>query len=246
MSDPNRAEALRGQKRALSAAISKSLVDLNLLRRAEKRAEDAAARAWNLDLYPEVRRVSLIIYALADYNLEPVVVYLRGQAGKRHWPTRPAVEVGALVDACFLQVDLWELAALTQLEGPTDVGAMRTAVACVEQWHAVVWCRAQNSQKQVAPYSAAVMLEYERARAQLPADIRPSVWLGASGDRKRASRWRARWGGRFVALRPRDIIPVQELREKAQQCSRTALGIWACLSPIVGFGLGGGGVCRDL
>ena len=226
---PSHSEVLRSEKRKLSAAISEKLAEAKRLRRADTRAENAAKRAWNLDLFPDVRRVALIIHTLADYKVEPAVVYLRGAAGKRKWPKRDAAWIGALVDACFMEVDLWGLAALTHVDEPTDVGAMREAVACVEQWRAVIWRRGQTAEKQVAPYSAAVILQYERARAELPADIRPSVWLGSVGEKKRASRWRKRWGGRFGTLRPRGIISLEELREKAQTCSRTVLGIWAGL-----------------
>ena len=222
---------LRSEKRTLADALVANHADAKRLRRAMKRTEEAAARAWNLNEFEDVRRVVLIIYTLADFCVLPAAVYLAGAGGRRHWPRRADADIATLIEQCFLEADLEDVAALSDIDDPRDVVSMRTAVACVEQWRSATWCRAQNERRGVAPDTAAVMVEYERARANLPADIRPNVWLGQVGARKRATRWRQRWGGRLGVLRPRDILPVHEMLEKAALWSPS--GSW---SP-AGFGL---------
>ena len=47
----------------------------------------------------------------------------------------------------------------------------------------------------------------ERVRESFPEDIRPPRWLGGVGWRKKGTRLRRHWGGRFGAQRMHEVLP---------------------------------------
>ena len=67
----------------------------------------------------------------------------------------------------------------------------------------------------VLPDTEAIAVEYEAVRATFGEDVRPPLWLGALGARKRGSRLRRCWGGRYGIVRPREILPAAEMLAKA-------------------------------
>jgi hypothetical protein len=211
---------LLGRKRALSEAIAEASVEL---RRVKRSVADAAARRrrrgdteWVLS--GTLLDTTLAVYALADFNPEAAVVHLKG-AGRQRWPWAPKTdaELIAIVEAAFLNADLGELAALCEHNHPAGNEVLRAAAACVAQWRSVVWTRACG----VHPDTAAIATEYEAVRQIFDEGVRPPLWLGCRGARKRGTRLRRRWGGRFGVSRPREILPATEMLDKV---ARGAIG----------------------
>ena len=69
----------------------------------------------------------------------------------------------------------------------------------------------------VAPPSAAVLDHFEERRVAIPEPFRPRPWgTSASGaSRMRLTRWRRRWGGRIAKLRPREVVSLDDMQNKA-------------------------------
>jgi hypothetical protein len=80
----------------------------------------------------------------------------------------------------------------------------------------VAWARGCNEQQGVAPSTEAMLQRLEEQRRRLPEAARPPP-RGSSAEGKGrmcASRLRVRWGGRYGAIRVRDGVPSQEMRDK--------------------------------
>ena len=54
----------------------------------------------------------------------------------------------------------------------------------------------------------------ERVRESFPEDIRPPRWLGGVGWRKKGTRLRRHWGGRFGAQRMHEVLPAAAMLAK--------------------------------
>ena len=65
------------------------------------------------------------------------------------------------------------------------------------------------------PDTEALALEYERVRKTFAAGVLPRLWQGTPGARKRGTRLREGWGGRFGVMRPREVLSAAETLEKA-------------------------------
>lgn len=191
-------------------------------KRARRRESDrraAAARAWNLS--GSLLHTVLIMYSLADYVVDPAVVFLRQRARQRHWPERSEGEIGALVEDVFVAADAGELAALSDLDNPSDAPALATAVDYVEQWCVASWVKTRN-RLGVAPPTRDVLGQFQDRQSAVPPAVRPRAW-GASDEgsaRMRLARWRQRWGGRVASLRPREILPQSLMLQKVCRGAR--------------------------
>ena len=121
-----------------------------------------------------------------------------------------------MIYAAYAHADIDDVAALIDMDSPTDAAALSTAVNHVEQWRAVVWTKAQN-RLGVAPSTAAVIDHFEERRARLSASVRPAAWGSSASatSRRRVSRWRRRWGGRIANIRVREEVPLEDMRDKA-------------------------------
>ena len=73
----------------------------------EKDARKSQRTAWKM--CTTLLHTVFIIYALAGYTAEPAVKNLVNSDRKRHWPEKSDEEVAAMVEDCFLQVDLDDL-----------------------------------------------------------------------------------------------------------------------------------------
>ena len=174
-------------------------------------------RQWTLS--EELKRVALILYERAGYDARAAAVFLLGVAAKRKWEMRAEIDVRRLVDDLFMEVDLDRLALLCDVANPSDVVAMRTALRFWEQWALAAWVKEVNQRKGVAPSTEMVLDRLERQRLDLPEAVRPA----GKGDvamakaRAWACKWRRRWGFRYGAIRAREDIPAEEMREKAPE-----------------------------
>ena len=214
------------RKRALDAGIEAADAQLAELRKARRAAKEAdarrsrrEAREWALTL-PERRHdleTVLAIFMLADYEPEPAVVFLRGLGRQYHWDLpKTDAELLGLVEAVFLAADLADLESLCDESDPS--AALRAATACVAQWRSVVWCRATG----VHPDTEAIALKYEAVRRTFSADVRPPLWHGAPGARKRGTRLRLRWGGRYGLVHCREVLPAAIMLAKVARRTRFA------------------------
>ena len=77
-------------------------------------------------------------------------------------------------------------------------------------------CVVQNK-KGVTPPSSALHDHVEEQRLAVPEHVRPRPYgvVGSGTARKAMSHMRVRWGGRITRLRPRDVVPLAEMRVKA-------------------------------
>jgi len=189
--------------------------------RKERDKQRAEARQWVL---PEaVSHTSLILFDLAQYEAEPVVVYLEALARQYDWPHRSAEELRIFVEDAFISATSSEegldaFARLTDTTNPSDVAAMTTAVRRVIEWRSVAWARDKNERIGLAPSSASMLDRAEATRATLPGGVRPEQ-RGTSSEgrnRKWCARLRTRFKGRFGKLKVRECIPLPEMQDKAR------------------------------
>lgn len=180
-------------------------------------ATTVVERAWRLD--GRLRNTVVLAYALADYRADAAVVLLRQRAPKFGWAPKPDEEITRIVEDCFLDCDVAELAALRDGDAPLDPVSLRDATSSVEQWRVAVWVATQNRTAGVAVSTAIVLDEFEVRRAALHPSARSAAW-GSSGEavaRMRASRWRKRFGGQIGVLRARDELPHAEILGKVHR-----------------------------
>ena len=87
-----------------------------------------------------------------------------------------------------------------------------------QEWSLNAWVECANLRQGVAPSTAAVLDQHERARLALPERVRPLARGVASQGKARvwAARWRQRWGLRHGSIPARDALLVQEMRKKAR------------------------------
>jgi hypothetical protein len=206
-------ELLRARRAELAEARRLESIE----RERERRASLAQRRHWQLS--GAVLKVALIIYQLARANTEPVVVYLRAQARKRHWPEREDADIAELAVWAFLRADDGVYIDLTDIDAPSDPAAMRTALDYVEQWRVARDALEHNLARGAALSSGSLLHRFEEARQQLPEALRPRHrGVGAeSKGRSFMSRFRMRWGGRYGAFKVRDQVPLPVLLSKARR-----------------------------
>ena len=208
-------EAARAMKRQLAGSLQESRQKVRRLQQraaSERRADKAE---WVLA--GPLLRTALLVYAIAGNLADPAALYLEEEAKRKGWADKGLCEIGRMVEDEFLAVDDLELATWRCADDASDLGILRAATKWVEGWRLGRWTASQNRVARVAPASRRVYGEYELQRAALSEAVRPPAWgVRFNGSaRKAATRWRRRFGGRLSVLRPRDIIPLSEMREKA-------------------------------
>jgi len=212
-------EELLARRCVLNAEVGATCRDLQKARRRVRGSLGGGAGAWTLT--ERLRRIVLILYMLAEYRPAPAIHFLVAEGRKRRWPNRAEDELIELVENQFLEVDVCQLTSLCDVAAPADAGAMRAAVAILEEWRLAQWVVGLNREKGVAPSTQSVLQRCEEGRLRWPADVRPpSNATAAEGKGKEwARRWRSRWGLRHAALRVRDTMSPEEMREKVRHFS---------------------------
>ena len=205
------------RKRAVISA------ELSVVRRTIKRSRRTVANAvaathteWSL--HGRLGNATLLMYALAGYDTGAPVRFLTRHAHNVGWHAKAPADICRIVEDRFLEMDTDVLEALRDESDSTDAAALHDAVAEVEQWRLASWVGAQNRDIGVAPTTAVLADRYEHQRTLVSTSVRPRSWglKGSSAMRKRACRWRSKFGGRFGMLRPREHVPVAEARSKVQ------------------------------
>jgi hypothetical protein len=215
-------EDLLARRRALDAARACTKLQLKRARQSLRDGMRAEVKAWRLS--DALRRSVLIVYVLADYNIEVAARFLAAGGRKRHWPERSEEELAAVVEHHFLETSAAELASLTDTEDPSDVASMKAALSYVGQWRLVGWATGLNVAKGVAPSTEAVLHRLEAQRLELPEAVRPDPRGTITDARARvwASAWRKRWGARHGRIRIREDVTLEDMRHKAGTTQHTA------------------------
>ena len=214
-------EQLREEKRQLDAALRDAGRDL---KRAKDKAREARRKEQRAGVLSAVERNTvLIVYTLTDYTGTPAARYLWTCGRKHRWPEKTWQELEVLAEDTFLEVDPDELAALGDMEEPSDVEAMKAALVFVEDWKLAKWTADMNRNHGVAPSTESVLQKFEEQRVALPEAVRPPSRGSAANSRDRVwvAGWRIRWGGQHARIRVREDIPTEELRSKVAQMAKT-------------------------
>ncbi len=215
-----RLDVIAQQRAALAEERRRLSREAALERDRQARAARAAARAWQLT-GAKLRNPVFIAYALADWDPEPAAKFLMAKAEQYHWPQRPVAEIVRLIEDAFMaftesDAGRSELLGLIDLAAPADAVALRSALRYVEEWRVVMWARRQNSLKGLRPSSDLLLSYAERRRQELQASVDfPSCGTIAEGaGRKWVHRLRQRWGGRRGTFRVREVLSLDEMRDK--------------------------------
>ena len=196
-------------------SIEKTLAGVKAKGRALKKTAAAEMRAGLLP--PRVEHAAIIMYVLAGYRADVAVTYLDAQGRQRHWPALLSRDLALMVENMFLQMEVEEIAGLTDPSRPDDPIAFALAAKRVEEWAAVEWARGMNVLKGVAPSSASMVAQAEWRDCPSAKDPHgtPRASATSSRDRNWAARLRRRWGGRYAKLPVAGHLEASELREKA-------------------------------
>ena len=201
------------------AALDEALAETKKRARAAQQRARAAERKkegeWKVE--GDLQRAALVLFDKAGQKPDAAAAFLARAAAKRKWPARPEVEVRRLVEDLFMSADLDEYTRLCDSAESPFPSALQTAIKFWEEWALAEWVDAANQNKGVAPSTEAVLERLERRRALIPENLRPpSRGVPAEVKARRwACRWRRRWGFRHGAIRAREDIPLEELRDKA-------------------------------
>ena len=204
---------LLAREAALNAALKEAKSEQG--RQKRKRARDATR--WLIE--GPLRAAVLATYSLADYHVEPAAKYLEITVRERGWPPKSNEDMGRLVEDLFFDADLVEMAALVQLDDPSDAAALAVAINYVElQWRVVVFAREANLGKASAPSSERLLEKAEENRQRLPSPVRPPPvgTIAEPRGRKWAQRLRKRWDGHFRLAPEADaLLTPEEIHAKA-------------------------------
>ena len=207
-------DALRGRKRELQAELATLRLQAKRARRNVVRRLSSMEREWLVA--GDHLKVTLAIYMLTDYSMDASVAYLKRMGRQRRWPNKTHAELIRIVEELFLNADLQDLVLLSDWWSDVGDRIMQTAADFAWQWRLVAWSSRQNY-KGIAPPTAIVLDEWARARAEVPAHLRPTGW-GHSAQvsaRMRVMRWRRRFAGRSGQIPPRERVPLETMRNKA-------------------------------
>ena len=223
---PERAEELRLE----GAALKQDLAKLRRQLRDKKKADKTKLLEWQLapesgdgeecsaHTLPQFAKVALILFELEERRAVAAAAFLSQQARVFHWGDKPEAKVQELVANLFQKVDLAEYTDLCDLQDPSDIVAMRVALAFWAELELVAWVKDANKRKGVAPSAASVLHRWEVQRLQWPEDVRPAskASVEVSSAREWVRQFRLRHGGRHGDIRIRDDVPVEEMRSKAR------------------------------
>ena len=92
-------------------------------RRAARASSAPANRTWRL--VGGLRNAIVLAYALAGYRVEAAAALLKRRAAKARWPPKAGVEIARMIEDCFLDFDVYELAALREGDATRDPAALR-------------------------------------------------------------------------------------------------------------------------
>ena len=197
--------------RARLQRVNASMQDVNhaaaAARRRDRVVRDRHARFWVLG--EKLLRTVLIIYVLAGYVHQPAMHFLKLSGRRRRWPEKRDGELQSIVDNCFAQASVEELADLTDVRRPLDEAAMRAAVKVLREWDVYSWGTELNI-RGIAPATHMVIQHAHLRGVPIPA--------GSKFGRARewARRMRKRWGVRMGKLRAREVIDTSDLRAKVR------------------------------
>lgn len=227
MEGGRRSSEARSASQAARLALSEVRKQLRAARRVEKRTATAAQAEWRLTpdaeddgcpigAVPDFTKVALILYGRAGYKADAAAAFLAREAAKRKWVAKPVAEVRQLVSEAFLKVKLEDYTNLCDMGTTTYHVVMGVANRFWEEWALVAWAKDANLRLGVAPSTEAVLERAEKIRMQLPADWRPASRGSAASTKARSwcSRLRLRWGARHGAVRTRDDLTAEEMRNK--------------------------------
>ena len=205
------------QKQKLDEALRETQRLLRNSKRRQTRSDEMPAFGW---------RVALMIYVLQDWQTAAAVTYLRNKIN------RPEDEEDLIgqVETWFLQASLEDICALSPPHQGKDVAAFSAAQAWMQEFSLYTWLGQQNTAKGVAPLSAVVLQQHQKAGASVePAAVRMPGGhdAGPRTNYQWLRRWRRRWGvsiGRFAA---REHLELGVMQNKVNQ-KMTYLRILDC------------------
>ena len=202
----DRLEQLRNAKRELRTAIVESNKRAKSAREAAKRKDKALQKEWALGA--DQVQIMLTIYQLAECTADAVVPFLNSIAAERHWPAKQDAELHSFVEGAFLAADVNELLAWVDDVDVRNPLLYGLAYEHFIQWQVAAWTCCQN-RKGVAPSTSEILDKLERLRNAAPLGVPLHTWgpIDNAGSRKRALRWRRRFGGGFKRIRPREDVP---------------------------------------
>ena len=157
---------LRSRKDALANELRQVRSQCGSERKRARRVEQSAARAWKLST--ELLHPTLIMYFLCDCVATPAVAFLRRSGRERHWLPRDDQVLRRLVEDAFIEVDMYSLVQLTDIDDPLDSVAMNLALRYIQEWKIVQWGCALNSHHGVAPSTASIVRQAANVGTTFP------------------------------------------------------------------------------
>ena len=210
---------------AESAVERKRRLDEELaeLRKAMKACDKECkdlARDWVLK--DDIKAVVICTYILADMNLEPVVMYLRGIGRMWHFSDLDDDNLALLATDIFSHASDHDLNAYTDPAVTPFPESLVKAHSLAHTWRAKHWSFGHNRNGHKLA-SSVIHMHAERELKEIPLTVRPASWgtPGTNRSKMLFARMRKKYNGRYGQL------PVScELTTEAMRAKATAVWQW--------------------
>jgi hypothetical protein len=194
---------------------------LATLRRRQQRAD---LDKQNMGLTPRMISVAVAVYVLSGYALPFAQEYAQRACRSRRKRPRGEAPSAFPIRAWFLEMPMTVLTAYHHPENEAQTKIRAEAHCFIAQLRSVEWIREQNFNRQVAPSSNSVVLQYGNILAgvnegyQAEALVRSATTEARTG--RRARRWcqkiRKRWDLSLGQLKCRDDLPLEEAQQRVR------------------------------
>ena len=167
---------------------------------------------------PGIRRTAVLLYALHEYRSDCAVAWLEWQHEKRRLVVPEREVLHRMVEGWVLECDAEALGADLAERHPDHRSRLGQARAFYRDWRSAEWVASVNTDKGVAPPTRGVVDARDPGTSPSPADRwarRPGLQQLAASERAWACRWRKRVGGYMCRPRTHEVLPLEDMKEKA-------------------------------
>ena len=165
-----------------------------------------------------ISRTAVMLYALDDYRSDCAVAWLAWQHEKRKVEVPDRAVLQSTVEGWVLECDAHALGEDLAEQHPGQRSRLGQARAFYRDWAAATWVENVNTEKGVAVPTRAVVEKIDTGIVASAGDgcaCRRGLQRLSQSERAWACRWRKRVGAYVCRPSTHEVLPLDEMREKA-------------------------------